>query len=684
MGSPCQFDRVRDFLKKAEDRFTYEMSEKSYEESNFRLRNVKEENIGNEQGGPSYKIMRNFTKTDYQFDFGNMELLSPNSHDSGCLTGDGSPCNIPATQVGGSGWQTLSWAYFREKLRTPRYCLEEFRDIPQATSYLRELKGHLPEITNDRLDMFFRGLEYFYSTKHIYSNQIKEIAAPYTTTQQIEGSVSLLDIGGNLISPSRLTPRIVARIYNRLRDSYGRQQALGFRGNTPFYGMTSSDEIIQYYHVDNPEIFDEIKASDRVNPLITEFGLSQVLGQKIVHIEDRYGYRANINADGTLKHVSPYINTCVDELSGAGFETIHTQEWRQADLEFVSFLGDKQFVVGYQDAFMPVEGKDMKEIGKRFDWRLFNEATCDDEDANWFHYYATSRFYVRPNFRRNLVGFYFPVNPERLDGAFFGNGNCPVEITECNVLPTTCSKTIEIVSCCDHDEANRLLVTFDTDIYTSLGITNGAAGFIRLRDGSVIPVVIQSQSAKSNKTYVINFTASGINSEVCCARGEMLEFFTNAKPASEDTISCSSEVYDAAPSVANFTTYNLFLELPVKCVALDDALTIYFSDGSSMGATATGTYNPVSRVLEVTPATVLTPDKLTQKYITKICCTPTEANGCPGCDILDCVDTPCANIIDSDGDGIPDYIDTDDDNDGTPDVSDFDRLDPNIQVDPEA
>lgn len=682
MGSPCKFDRVRDFLKKAEDRFTYEMSEKMEEEASFRLRNVKEEVIGNEQGGPSYKIMRNFTKTDYQFDFGQMELLTPNGHDSGALTADGSPCDIPATQVGGSGWQTLSWAYFREKLRTPRYCLEEFRDVPQSVSYLKEMKEQLPEIANDRLDMFFRGLEYFYSTKHIVSNQIKEIAAPYTTTKQIENSVSLLDIGGNLITPSQLTPRVVARVYNRLRDLYGRKQALGFRGNKPFYGISSSDELIDYYHIDNPEIFEEIKSSDKVNSLIEEYGLSQLLGKKIVHVEDRYAYRANLNADGTLTHVSPYINTCIDELSGAGYETIHTQDWRQADLEFVSFMGAEQFVVGYQDAFMPVQGKDMQEIGKRFDWRMFNEATCDDEDANWFHYYATARFYVRPNFRKNLAGFYFPVNPERLDVKFYGNGDCPVEITTCNVLPETCSTAIEIASCCDHDEAGRLLVTFDTDVYTDLSITDGAAGYIRLRDGNVIPVVLQSQSAKSNKTYVVNFSASGINEEVYCARGEMLEFFTDAKPAEVDTISCSSDVYDACPSATNFTTYKLYLELPVKCIANLDALTIYFSDGSTIAAASTGTYDPIARVLEVTPDSALTPDVMCQKYITKICCAPTEANGCPGCDILDCVDTPCANIIDSDGDGIPDVTDTDDDNDGTPDGSDFAPLDPDVQVDP--
>lgn len=634
--TPCGISRVRDFLKQAEDSFSYEVMKYMTDAESFRIKNVREEVIPNQQGGPTYKVMRGFTKTDYQFDFGSFDQVMPNNHDSGCLTDCGTNCNIPATQVGGSGWQTIAWTYFREKLRTVRHCLEDFRDIPEATEYLREMRMHLADISTDRLDMFMRGLEYYYSVKHIVTgNGIREIAAPFSDTQDIERSVRLVDCADNVLGAAQMTPRILTRIYNRAYDLYGRELAMGMRNSRPYYGLTASSELIDYYHIDNPEIFDEIRSSDQVNPLIQKYGLSQVLGQKLLHIHDEYPYRANVNADGSLTHERPYHNITIEEM-GQGFETVTRGEWRQADLEYVMVTGKDQFTYGYQDAFMPLELDDYQEIGKKFDWRLFNDQTCEDEDANWFHYYATSRFYIRPNFRKNLAGFYFPVNPERLDARFFGSGDCPTDPKTCPELRRDCLDCVDVLDCCDHQDSGKLLVTFVEDAFANLDITDGAAGFIITRDGDHLPVILESQSAKDNRSFVVDFTPANLTDEPCCADGEMISFYVD-EPCLDDRTDCSC-VQDACPLNAAGTEFSLYLERPLSLEAIVSGavLEIKFSDGSSLAATSTGSYDAESRILNVTPATPLTAVELCRKYITDI-----SLEGAK----VDESDTPCSDLI---------------------------------------
>lgn len=643
----CYQDRVRDFFKKAEDRFKYDTAVGTEKELPFRLVNIEETTVENEVGGPSYTVVRNFTHEDYKFDFNDWELTMPNNQNSGCLTSEKNLCNVPSEEVGGSGWETKSWAYFRKKLRTPRHCVEEFRDVPEATMYLKELATKiLPRAASERLDMFFRVLEYFYATKHILSTRIEEIMAPYTSVSEVEAKVSLLDAVGDVIVPSMLTPRYLSRIHQRLTMLYGRDNGLGARNNNAVFGWQASDELNDYYHIDNPEIFDEVKYSDRVNPLIQRYGLSQVIGNKFVHIADNYAYRANIDANGKLVHVAPYRNIAKDEISGAGFETIQSQEWLDADLEWTTFVGQKPFTIGYQDAFMPVEGDDMKELGKKFDWRIFNKATCDDEDALWFHWYATARFYVKPNMSKNLVGVYLPTSPQRLDANFHPNGDCPPTITECNVLPVNCSSSIEIVACCDSPTSGHLLVTLTADITAepyNVDLDTPAAAFIRNRDGDLLPVEVVSQSEKDNNTFVIDFTPAGLAGEPCCANGEMIEFFLPDAQDLDDTLSCISPVYDACPANAAFTLYTFYLENPLKCVANTDVVTVKFSDGTTVNATSNGVYDALARTLQLTFSPALTPHLLCNKQIISVCCVASETVDCPGCDVNE-DDTPCSDL----------------------------------------
>lgn len=647
MGLQCASGPVRDFFKKSELSFSYQTEVNTKKSLPFRLANVEETTIPNEVGGPTYTVVRNFTHEDYKFDFNDWELAAPNNQNSGCVTNERNLCDVASEVVGGSGWETRSWAYFRKKLRTIRHCIEEFRDVPQASAYLKEMSSTiLPRIANERLDMFLRGLEYFYATKHILSTRIEEIFAPYSSVSDVERGVSLLDANGDVIVPSMLTPRFLNRIHQRLIPLYGPDNGLAARNNNAVFGWQASNELNEYYHIDNPEIFEEIKYSDRVNPLIQRYGLSQVIGNKFVHIADDYAYRANITPNGKLLHVAPYRNIEKDAQSGAGFETIQSQEWLDADVEWTNFVGAKPFTIGYQDAFMPIAGGDMQEMGKKFDWRLFNKATCEDEDALWFHYYSTARFYVKPNMSKNLVGIYLPTSPQRLDAEFYPNGACPPTITECNTLPVNCGSKIEVIGCCDHPSSGMLLLNLTADLTAepyNLDLEDPVGAFVRNRDGDILPVEIVSQSEKDNATFVIDFGPAGLSNEPCCADGEILELFLEGDEALEDSLSCISVVYDACPANAAFTQYTLMLESPIKCVANNDGIRVNFTDGTFVNAESAGTYNAIARTLLVDFSPALTPNLLCQKQIMSVCCIPSETVECPGCDLEE-LDIPCSDL----------------------------------------
>lgn len=531
----------------------------------------------------------------------------------------------------GHGMETVSYDLMQRDLRTKPICVKDIRTFFQYQQVQDLIFKNLAQISANQREQLNRNAALNYAVKHIAIPGLPFNSANPYVLPNISG---VSDIG-------RLSTRMLRSAYFPLAEEAG-QFALARLDGMPTFGLVGHPETLADMIYDDPEIRKDIRwDQSNVANLLKRYNFTEQIFGMYMLMPDIHAPRFEADSAGNLIRVFPYERDVQIEI---GTRPVVNPRYQNAPYEFVQVIGRDMFALRTRKPLTSVGGQTNfdAETGI-FQWKWHNPERCEDPYRRIGRYVTTAEVGVEPGDFTDYPGFLVKRRPQGNEITYWGPADCPPEEGEC-VLPVLgsqgcpCPRINEVFPTTTDDE---LLFVFDRVIDQGVGqevlveLANGApvAGTIETKNGRKVTVSFGIPVEATPDTFI------GI--------------------ACQPVSACDSKVNgctDCGSAVTNVA--NLFLERAIICAEVTtptaQQVQAYFGDGTDAIMNVI-TWSPGELKLGVRYATGYGPtwdpdgsEPLStydlicdRKGVKRICCVPTEANGCPACDTAD---TECSAV----------------------------------------
>lgn len=525
-------------------------------------------------------------------------------------------CGYKWNYITPPGYERINWNIFKKDLRTCDICLNDLLLKWEFRQFMDLLFRALPRISYDQIEQFVRNAIEDQAVKYVLGD--RRYANPAEPRQWP-------NILGMIVQKPNL--RTLTRFYNEIRMRAG-MYGVNTEAGRPQYILVTSSQAMDDLYREDCESRQDLQFSGMADKLISDYGFVDSIRGQLIPFEDVYIWRYKTDALGNLIRVLPREDGIPLE---CGFKSDLNPEYESAPYEAMAIIGKDPFQLWARPPMQSAGGG--TEFGQKasgFSWHWHNPPRYCDPERQVGYYYSRASIGKEPGDYTDWPMLLFSRRPEALDASFWGNPECPPEAIVCppNAPNTTCPCP-SVVSICEAVEDDRLLFTFSSDP----GFAAGSELTLLLKNGgSVITTV---ETVNGNK-YELVFP-DGITPDLDAS----VYLGVLCTPI---TVCSTMPMGFTANLVAPLTIVDFNLSETLSCVAVGDLITAYFGDGTVQNIEVTA-FNTANLVLS---AQAVGGAEFTLSYgyvcqhqgVCRLCCVPTEANGCPACDLVFAVCEP--------------------------------------------